>query len=65
MANSLVCLLDAGPFDADTVHAVHVLSLRDEFCETMKTEEVVRELKGEGKPRKRRVWRSLRTDKAT
>jgi nicotinamidase-related amidase len=51
-----------GEFDADTVHGVHVASLRDEFCETMSTKEALIELKGESPNRKQRVFRSLRTD---
>ena len=31
-----------GPFDAETVHAVNVESLRDEFAEIMTTQEVLR-----------------------
>ena len=36
---------ERGRFDAETVHGVHVESLKGEFCEVLETSEVVRELK--------------------
>ena len=37
---------EKGKFDAETVHAVHVESLKEEFCEVLETFQVVREVKG-------------------
>ena len=38
---------EAGRFDAETVHGVHVESLKSEFCEVLETFEVVRDVKGD------------------
>ena len=47
MVSDATATWERGSFDAETVHGVHVESLKAEFCEVLTTFEVVRDVKGD------------------